>query len=310
MSLDLRERLINLLGGFPKTVPLSPRTIKSTDCGDFIREKITYQVDADEQVTAFLCKPKNITHRVPAIVALHPHGGQYELGKSEVVGLRGNPEEFYALNLAKRGYVVIAADSICFEERQAKTGYAKGVWYERVIAMRELMKGGCMAQKMIWDIKREIDYLQTLDFVDPERIGCIGHSMGSMQAWFTSMVDERLKVIVCIASLFTYEVLFRDNIVHCFFPYIPNLITHGIETTDLSKLIAPRPFLIGVGKRDEGTPLDGVKKVYESMLERYRELGCEDRLKLVITEGGHEFSQELHEAAYAWLDKWLKIQEW
>jgi hypothetical protein len=41
--------------------------------------------------------------RVPVIFCHHQHSGQFDLGKSEVVGLRGDPDQAYAAELARRG---------------------------------------------------------------------------------------------------------------------------------------------------------------------------------------------------------------
>jgi dipeptidyl aminopeptidase/acylaminoacyl peptidase len=40
---------------------------------------------------------------------------------------------------------------------------------------------------------RAVDLLQSLDFVDPERIGAIGHSMGSITTYLTMALDPRIK---------------------------------------------------------------------------------------------------------------------
>ncbi len=42
------------------------------------------------------------------------------LGKSEVCGLAGNPLQAFGVALVKKGFVVLAPDSICFEDRKEK----------------------------------------------------------------------------------------------------------------------------------------------------------------------------------------------
>src|SRR6266536_2574763 len=47
---------------------------------------------------------------------------------------------------------------------------------------------------MVWDWSRALDYLETLDFIDSSRVGCIGHSHGGITTLFAMAFDERIKV--------------------------------------------------------------------------------------------------------------------
>src|SRR5207249_1652669 len=50
--------------------------------------------------------------------------------------------------------------------------------------------------KAIWNNMRAVDLLQALPEVDPERIGCIGHSLGGHNTMFTAAFDTRIKALV------------------------------------------------------------------------------------------------------------------
>src|SRR5256885_12724374 len=47
--------------------------------------------------------------------------------------------------------------------------------------------------KDAWDTMRAIDYLQTLEIVDPERIGMVGHSYGGHSTIFTAAMEARIQ---------------------------------------------------------------------------------------------------------------------
>ena len=64
---------------------------------------------------SYLLIPKNMQSKNPAVLAIHQHASQWNIGKSEVVGIAGNPMFAYGLDLVKQGYVVIAPDLLCFE---------------------------------------------------------------------------------------------------------------------------------------------------------------------------------------------------
>src|SRR5688572_9389442 len=113
-----RERLRALLGLLPEPAPLEPRVEERIQLeGGLVRELVSYQVEPGERVRAYLFLPAGAERR-PAMFCLHQHAGQFDLGKSEPAGLAGNPQQHYALELARRGYVALVADQLCFEKRR------------------------------------------------------------------------------------------------------------------------------------------------------------------------------------------------
>lgn len=120
MNTSLRHSLLTRLGDFPERLPLAPTSGTEIDEGAYIRTLITYRVEPDEYVPAWLLTPKGVAPEGgwPAILAIYQHGGQYDLGKSELVGLIGDPQYAYGLELCQREYVVLCPDMLCFEERR------------------------------------------------------------------------------------------------------------------------------------------------------------------------------------------------
>ena len=76
-----------------------------------------------EKVQAYVLIPKNIIGKAPGILAIHQHHSNWQVGKSEVIGIAGEKMYAYGLDLVKQGYVVIAPDILCFESRMGKNEY-------------------------------------------------------------------------------------------------------------------------------------------------------------------------------------------
>src|SRR5262249_1319248 len=57
----------------------------------------------------------------------------------------------------------------------------------------------------VWDALRLIDYLETRQDVDPERIGMIGTSKGGIETYFTAAVDTRVAVVVPMIAVQSFK---------------------------------------------------------------------------------------------------------
>jgi dienelactone hydrolase len=99
------------------------------DCGVYVRQTVEYAVEEAERIKSLLLLPKNTGGTAPAVIAHHQHAGQFDLGKSEVVGLAVDADQAYGAELAECGYVVIAPDALGFEERNwsvSRCGCSRG----------------------------------------------------------------------------------------------------------------------------------------------------------------------------------------
>jgi dienelactone hydrolase len=297
-----RQQLTRLLGGFPGRDALRPRVTKQRLEPDRIVELIHYESEPGEVVPGVLMIPRHRTPPLPAVLCHHQHAGQYDLGKSEVLGWAGNPQQAYAAELCARGYLVFAPDTICFEERQDKR--FEGEAYERFLSHELLLKGLTLQGKMIWDVMRAVDYLCTRPEVDASRIGMIGHSMGAAETWFSMSLEPRLKVGVASCATTTFASILAAGAIHNYGLYVPGLLQWG-DTPDVVSMIAPRPFFMLTGAQDWRFPVSGAKEVLARAKMMYTRLGAPEAIDLLISPGPHEFNDEMRNRAYHWIDRWL-----
>jgi dienelactone hydrolase len=287
------------LGELPQRVELKPRTVTSEQRDGYRRDLVEYTVEKDEPpVRAYVCVPDKIRPNSPSIVCLHQHGGQFALGKSQQVGRIGSPHQHQALDLARRGYVTISADSRCFEER---TKYWDG---DGIYGMSLLIKGATLAGRFIWDIQREIDYFVSRPEVNPDRLGIIGHSMGAMQTQILLPLEPRIKVAVASQGAKLYAGMLERGDT---FPQV--FILPGFyRFADLDALLAvfaPKPLLLTGRNQDSVSHLPDQKKVEQRLKAIYNLHGAPGNFKYVREDGGHQFSPTLRQAAYEWFDQHL-----
>lgn len=299
----LFEGFKRVIGPFPEKAPLNARTISREDKGDYIQEKVVYESEPGEEVPAYLLIPKGLKGPAPAVFCHHQHNAEFQIGKSEVVGMLGNPEQAYGKELAQRGYIVLAADALCFEERR-EDSLDGGAAYERFIATTLLLQGSCLQSRNIWDVIRGIDYLTERPEVDEGRIGMVGHSLGGQETIFTAAFEERIKVVAVSCGFTTYAANIRERLPHNWSLYVPGILTVG-EMYDLASLIAPRPFFLAAATKDYWMPVDGVREAVEKIREVYEAYGQEERFHALFEDVPHRFTYTMRQAAYAWFDRWL-----
>jgi dienelactone hydrolase len=133
---------------------------------------------------AWLLVPKELNGRVPAVICMY--GPTSGAGKDVTVGLSGRKPKSepvrnlaIAIDIVEAGFVALAPDYLRDGERTPKSGrpYDTTEFYER-------HPDWSIVGKDVWDNGRAVDYLQTLEFVDPERIGMTGHSYGGHSTIF------------------------------------------------------------------------------------------------------------------------------
>jgi hypothetical protein len=293
-TMDL-QALRHLLGPFPNPCPLDAVVLETADCGPYLRQTIAYAVEAKERVRSFLLLPKHINRPVPAIFAHHQHNREFHLGKSEVVGLAGDPDQAYAVELAQRGYVVIAPDALAFEERNWSNPSGDAEYYE--LATR-LVQGRTLLAKCLHDVSVALNYLETRPEVDPLRIGFIGHSYGGRMAIWAPAIDHRIQASVSNCGCVNYKQSFtHDTGVQMEF-CLPGVLQLG-DVEDVLQLVAPRALLL------QATANDKWSRGAEAMFAYAESSFPTGQLTLAYWPGDHLFTPEMRENAYRFLDHHL-----
>lgn len=303
----LKSKLLECLGGpWPEPYPLDPQWGEAEQKDGYRIRSVRYRVEPEDWVPALLLVPDGVdeTHPAPAVAVWHQHNGEWHLGKSEPAGLAGNPMHHTGVALAREGYVVLCPDALCFEDRQSP--HLRGGDYERFEFLRYVVQGKCMAWKNILDMRRAVDLLVQLPFVQADRIGCYGHSMGSTFTWLVGPWEERLRCLVGNCCLPTYAAIHRTHILHCFPNFIPGWFQFG-DTPDIAALIAPRALHLNFGEDDSGSPIPEVRQGIEIIRAAYRDAGAEENFSHYIEVGaGHVLSDEMWRRTREWFARHLK----
>ncbi|MCX6836360.1 MAG: dienelactone hydrolase family protein [Verrucomicrobia bacterium] len=312
---EIRAKLNELLGDLPPRPPVSAfQVIAKEDKGTYSLETIQFDNGAGEMVKGFLFIPKMATAQTqaPAILYCHWHGGQYDIGKNELLGMNATPVA-PGPALAEAGYVVLGIDAPCFGERngQGPDGpQQKGSAGEMTAAKFHLWAGRTLWGMILRDDLTALDYLCSRPEVDAARIGVTGISMGSTRSWWLMALDDRPRAAVCVACMTRYEELIRAGMLkaHGIYYFVPGMLKH-FDTEAVIALAAPRPMLFMTGDQDGGSPIEGVKHLGKIVNQVYAQHGSDkiQRFENTIYPGiGHGYVPEMWDKTVKWLDRWVK----
>ncbi|GAA4877991.1 dienelactone hydrolase family protein [Paenibacillus vulneris] len=307
---NVKISLLDALGRLPEgSASLSPVLLERTEREDCYVERIAFATAEHLRLPAYVLIPKQLQDRAPAVVAWHGHG----YGSKEIVGLQPDGTEdageagihkHFALELVRRGMIVIAPEIIGFGDRRLAADRAKDPRKASscfALSSRLLLYGQTLAGLRIFEATRVVDYLISREEVDPERIGCMGFSGGGLIASLSAALDARIKAVVLCAFTST----FRGSLLamnHCIDNYLPSILKHA-DLPELIGLVAPRPLFVESGLEDTLFPAASVQDALMQLERIYREEGAVDRLTADIFPGKHEISGR---KSYDWLAQRLR----
>ena len=295
-----RQQLYNLLGDLPdRRRPISATCIGVEQRPRYILERLVLDLNGIETVPAYFVRPLQEEGPWPAVLYNHAHGGEYHIGKEELlIGRTFLHIPPYAEELTQRGYAALCIDHWAFGERRGRS--------ESEIFKEMLWHGRVMWGMMVYDSLRALDYLVSRPDVDASRIATLGISMGSTMAWWLAALDTRIRVCVDLCCLTEYQALIETRGLdgHGIYYYVPGLLKH-FTTAQINALIAPRPHLSLAGIYDPLTPPAGLERIGAELSRVYAALGAPEAWQLRRYAIGHFETAAMRAEVVAFLKQWL-----
>ena len=290
------------------TVPPGPppfEILERVRCEGYERLRIQYPGSENDSIPAFLLVPPAPAggDPSPAVLVHHQHNGERHLGKSEVCGLAGNPLQAFGPELACRGFVVLAPDSIAFEDRRPnRTGTTPDpdgdfLQHYNQLAYR-LARGETLMRKVLEDALLGTALLAGHPRVDASRVGLLGHSYGGNTVLFQAAVDESVAYARASGSAASY----RGRMAAGTGIEMAEVIPGVVEAWELHRVLAaasPRPFLVVSADGDKYS--QDATEVVEASRALGAPTGLASRVEHLRFGGGHPLTVERVEAIVEWL---------
>ena len=191
----------------------------------------------------------------------------------------------YAARLAERGFVVYAPHN----------PYRGGDKF-RVLQRKANPLGKSLFSVIIAQHDATLDWLATLPFVDPARIGFYGLSYGGKTAMRVPAVLERYCLSICSADF--NEWVQKNVTVDSGYSYLFTgeyemgewNLGHTFNYAEMASLIAPRPFMVERGHFDGVAPDSWVAYEFAKVRKMYDVLGLADRTEIEFFTGPHRIN--------------------
>ena len=307
------SELWKMLGGPFDRTPLNVRVVGTVERPGYRIEKVAFESRPRLYVTANLYVPEG-TGRRPGILAPLGHSGNGKAWPSY---------QRLFMNLARKGYVVLAYDPFGQGERieypgtrPGQSALGGGTSEHEYAGRRLILLGANFGLFRAWDGIRGIDYLLTRAEVDPDRIGCCGQSGGGTLTQFLAALDSRIHVAV--VSMGNTENLAQGDVeppgsADDAEQNIVPALARGIDRADLLYAFAPKPLLIGITLHDAGhtySPeyVSDSLDLLNEYTRAYELLGAAGRVVLQATTVSHGYVYEMRRATYAWFNRWFDMK--
>lgn len=204
--------------------------------------RIAYNSTHHERVTGILSYPEQVGPPTPVIILVH--------------GLRDHANVDYMRAgekyLRNAGYAVLRINLSDHGDRK-KDDYDYALLEGLRYHSREIIT------QSVFDLRRAIDFIETLDGLDSNRIGYFGISLGGVIGTILSGVDERIKVPVIALAGGRMNFMFGTKALTA----ATKSYLYPIDPIYFVKMISPRPLLMINAEQDEVIPPLSSKFLYK-----------------------------------------------
>lgn len=222
--------------------------------------------------------------KAPLVIAQHGGGSTPEIC-SEFFG--ESNYGYFTKRALERGMAVFVPQLLLWKF-DIETGEKKleiDIPFNRTVINNKLRHVGLSITGIeVYCIRRSIDYLSSLDYIDKNRIGMMGLSYGGYFSLYTAAADKRIKSIYAAG-------FFNDRSKICFGDWAYDNAANKFFDAEVTALCAPRRLLIDVGIDDPVFDYSNSIKESERAERYYSCFNASQNFRFNLWKGGHRFDE-------------------
>jgi len=272
--------------------------LKRSQTGKGIKKE---QIVFGEYINGDIYMPQELPesgYKAPAILWLHP----FCFSHGYIPAYRRGEHKIF-LPFVEAGFVVFCFDQIGF-----------GYRIEEVENFYKRHPKWSLLGKMVRDSQAALDILESLPYVDTERIFAVGYSLGAMIGLHLGALDDRLKGFagVCIPEPFRLDTsdkytggIRRWSHRYMLIPRIGFFIGKEdripYDVDSLLACFAPRPVLVVSPLLDREADEKDITRSIEVARSVYTLYNVADKLQQISPETYNQFGPEMQDLVIGWL---------
>ena len=330
---------------------LGMTVLRSEDRGSYDCLYVEFSVEEDERIAGYLLVPDiAVERKCPAIIMLHDHGARFDIGKEKLVRPFGVPGhimrsseewtdryfdgEYFGDYAADHGYVVFVTDALYWGERsseevrewsrltfgqdkdkqtEAEAKTLKKTVYEgqRQIYEGCVREGREWAEKILHDDMVSADFVASLPYVDENRIGAFGFSMGAHRCWLLAAFSDDVHYGAAACWMLCKED-YDSTSVSDLSMRIPEL-RDRYDFPEIARFTWPKPMMFVNGAADPLFPEKSAAEAFRIIRDIYSSAAsgqdaghvpyCGGRrygdVRTLFTGGGHHCGREVQDSVYS-----------
>ncbi len=217
------------LSPLPKRTPLNAVIRQRRTHDGYSVENVAFESVPGYFVTGNLYRPLAITAPVPAVLSTHGHYAKINQNEDYDTHARFSPTmQNRCASLARMGAVVFSIDMFAAGESMAILG-------------QDAHKQPLAITIQTWNAMRAVDFLLSLEGVDPQRVAVSGESGGGTQTFLLTALDPRIAVAAPVVMVSSY--FFGGCACESGLP-LHRSADHFANNAMIAALAAPRPLLL------------------------------------------------------------------
>jgi len=281
----IKQGILNGAGlvPFPEKTPLKPIFTSERKYDGYSVKNVAIESLPGVFVTGSLYLPQKRNKKMAGILSAHGHWS-----KPDDYGRYRADAQNRCSSFARMGAVVFSYDMVGY-------GEMKDVGWEH--------KHPLAFRQQLWNSIRALDFLLSLENIDPERIAITGASGGGTQTFMLTAIDDRIKVSVPVVMVSSH--FFGGCVCESGMP-VHKSDHHQTNNVEIAAIAAPRPMLL-VSDGDDWTKNTPTVE-FPHIQYIYNLMGAKNNVEYVhLPNDKHGYELSKRKAVYPFMAKHLRL---